>query len=101
MRVVIAGELPLAEDLLELCVEAGHTATLYLVETFAEADLAHQLAEEASLAQAAIECHNESKAAKRRLLEMLDGAQLVFASALACSATESASWMARSNAALA
>lgn len=98
MRVVVAGEQPLAEELVQLCVDAGHETSLYLVETLAEAQRAHQLAEEASLADAALECHNESKAAKRRLIELLDGAQALYVSALACSATEAASWVMRSTA---
>jgi 3-hydroxybutyryl-CoA dehydrogenase len=98
MRIIIAGEQPLAEELLQLCVDAGHETSLYLVETLAEAQRAHQLAEEASLTDVALECHNESKAAKRRLVELLDGAKALHVSALACSVTEAASWVTRSKA---
>jgi 3-hydroxybutyryl-CoA dehydrogenase len=93
MKVVIAGELPLAESLLALCAQAGHEASLYLVETLADAHTAGRLAGEAQAAEVAIECHNESKAGKRRVLELLDGARAVYVSALACSATEAASWL--------
>ena len=95
MRVVIAGELPLAEDLLALCVAAGHAASLFLVETLADAKSVRQLEAEAVIADVAVECHNESKAAKRRLVRMLDGAPVLCISALACSTTEAASWAAR------
>lgn len=95
MNVVIAGEQPLAAELLKLCSEAGHTASLFLMETPREAQTAWQLDEEAHAADIAIECHNESKEAKRRLIEILGQAKVVCASALACSTTEAASWAAR------
>jgi 3-hydroxybutyryl-CoA dehydrogenase len=93
--VVIAGELPLAETVMELCLAAGHDVELFLVETLAEAGTAGRLAQAAAGADAAIECHNESRAAKRRLVELLGGAARLHVSALACSATEAASWAAR------
>jgi 3-hydroxybutyryl-CoA dehydrogenase len=95
MKVVIAGEGPLAADLSKLCTDAGHTVSLFLVETLREAQTAWQLDEEAQSADIAIECHNESKEAKRRLIEIVDSAKIVCASALACSTTEAASWAAR------
>src|SRR3990172_8928291 len=94
MKVVIAGELPLAEELLGLCVAAGREAALYLVETLNDAETAAKLRDDAATAEAAIECHNESKAAKRQLVQMLGGARAIYVSALACSATEAASWAA-------
>ena len=93
MRVVIAGELPLAENVLTLCVAAGHEATLFLVESLADAAGASALAEAARAADMAVECHNESKAGKRRVLALLAEAPAVSVSALACSATEAASWL--------
>jgi 3-hydroxybutyryl-CoA dehydrogenase len=95
LKVVIAGELPLAEDLLGLCAAAGHEATLYLVETLADANTAGRLAADAAQGDVAVECHNESKAAKRRLVELLDGAPALYVSALACGVTEAASWSSR------
>ena len=92
MRVVIAGELPLADDLLQLCTAAGHETTLYVVETLADAQVAGRLALDASQAQAVVECSNKSRAAKRRVVELLAGAPALYVSALACSATEAASW---------
>jgi len=93
MRVVVVGELPLAENVLTLCVAAGHESTLYLVETLREADTAAEVAEAARAADVAVECHNESKAGKRRVLQLLEGAPVIYVSALACSATEAASWL--------
>ncbi len=93
MRVLIAGELPLAENVLTLCAAAGHTADLYLVETLRDAHTAKKLAEAAPSADIAIECHNESKAGKRRVLELLGGAPSIYVCALAASATEAASWL--------
>ena len=84
MKVVIAGEAPLAEELLKLCAEAGHSAALY--------SAAVPVGEEVGVA---LECHNASKAGKRRLIELLGGAQALYVSALACSATEAASWAPR------
>ena len=95
MKVVIAGELPLAEELLNLCAAAGHTTTLYVVETLADAETAGRLAHDSSTADAALECCNESRAAKQRVVALLDGAPALYISALACSATEAASWSAR------
>ncbi len=95
MKVLIAGELPLAEDLLALCVQAGHEASLYLVESLDDANTARRLADEAALADVALECHNESKPAKRRVIELLSPAPALYVCALACSATEAASWTGR------
>lgn len=92
MKVVIAGELPLAEEVLGLCLDAGHEASLYLIESLADSAGAASLEAEAAAADVAIECHNESKGAKRRLVERLAGARALYTSALACSATEAASW---------
>ncbi|MCC7358750.1 MAG: hypothetical protein IT317_04705 [Anaerolineales bacterium] len=93
MKVVIAGELPLAENVLTLCLAAGHAATLFLVESLADAQAAAALAEAARAADLAVECHNESKAGKRRVLHLLAAAPAVCVSALACSATEAAAWL--------
>jgi 3-hydroxybutyryl-CoA dehydrogenase len=81
--------------LLALCVQAGHDASLVLVESLGEASTARRLADEAAQADVALECHNASKAAKRRLIELLAPAPALYVSALACSATEAASWAAR------
>ena len=95
MKVLIAGEAPLAEDVLALCVAAGHETSLYLVETLADAHAAARLAGEAARADVAIECHDESAEAKRRLVGLLEAAPALYVSALACSATQAASWSAR------
>jgi 3-hydroxybutyryl-CoA dehydrogenase len=92
MNVVIAGELPLADDLLRLCVEAGHSTALYLVESLKDTLTAQKLREEAAAANLALECHNESKDGKRNVIELMSGAPVLFVSALACATTEAASW---------
>lgn len=88
MRVVVAGESPLAEAIFQLCVAAGHVAALFRVETLADAFTTERLQAEAARADVAVECHNESREAKARLIELLSGARLLCASALACSTTE-------------
>lgn len=88
MRVVIAGELPLADEVFQLCVAAGHTTSLYLVETLTDAFTTQRLRADADAAAVAVECHNESREAKARLIELLGGARLLCASALACATTE-------------
>jgi 3-hydroxybutyryl-CoA dehydrogenase len=95
MKVVIAGELPLADEVLGLCLAAGHEASLYLVETLADSGGGANLEQDAAAADVAVECYNESKPAKRRLVERLGEAGALLVSALACSATEAASWAAR------
>lgn len=95
MKVVIAGEQPLADEVFQLCVEAGHVSSLYLVETLTDAFTTQRLRAEAEAADVAVECHNESREAKARVIELLGGAPLVCASALACSTTEIASCAAR------
>jgi len=95
MRVVIAGEPPLAEDIMHLCADAGHDTAFFLVETLAHSQRALDLIDAATGADVAIECHNESKAAKRQLVKMMEGAKTIYVSALACSATEAASWATR------
>lgn len=95
MKVVIVGELPLAEELLALCSGAGHETGLYLVESLGDAASVGRLESEAGGADVAVECHNESKDGKRQLVGLLHGARAIFVSALACSTTEAASWAAR------
>jgi 3-hydroxybutyryl-CoA dehydrogenase len=80
---------------LELCLAAGHSASLYLIESLADSAGGASLEAEAATADVAIECHNESKGAKRRMVERLAGAGALYACALACSTTEAASWAAR------
>lgn len=95
MKVIIAGENPLAEELHRLCQAAGHEASFYLVETLAQTQKAMELIDDTTGADVAIECHNETKPAKRQLLKMLEGAKLILTSAMACSTTEAASWLTR------
>ncbi len=94
MKVVLVGEQPLADALLKLCAAAGHETVFFLVETLRDSQSVMHLGEDAASADVVIECHNESKAAKRQLLETIGKAKLILTSALACSTTEAASWAA-------
>ena len=94
MKVLVAGQRPLAEDVLALCLSAGHAATLYLADG-AEAIQFDELPAVAAGANLAIECHDESREVKRRIVSALDAAPALYVSALSCAVTESASWSAR------
>jgi hypothetical protein len=65
------------------------------VESLQEANTAERLAGEAALADVALECHNESKAARRRVIVLLAGTPALYVSAQAGWATEAASWTGR------
>lgn len=74
MRVVIAGELPLVEEVGLLCQQAGHDCVLYLVEDFFSAIESGLMMAEAQHVDVAIEVHNESADAKQELLLSLSQA---------------------------
>ncbi|MFQ5399590.1 MAG: 3-hydroxyacyl-CoA dehydrogenase family protein [Anaerolineae bacterium] len=97
MKVVIAGEMPLLEEVGQLCIRAGHDTTLYLVEDFTAAVQNGGDMPEAAEADVVIELHNESAAAKKALLSALGGTvrrdALLLTTALATSATLAASWV--------
>lgn len=97
MKVVVAGERPFVEQVGQLCTEAGHDTVLYLVENFMSAVRSGWSMDGAAGADVAIELQNESAAAKEELLGALGGYlppdALVFASALATSATQAAAWI--------
>lgn len=97
MKVVIAGELPLVEEVGRLCEAAGHECILFLVEDFFSAIESGMLMDEASNVNVAIELHNESADAKQELLLSLGQAipenALLLSSALSTSVTQAASWM--------
>jgi 3-hydroxybutyryl-CoA dehydrogenase len=98
MNILLVGESPLIEELAEACVAAGHGVSLVLVEQLADAEAFASLRDQAAGADVALEAHNETKAAKRRLVQLLDEAlppeRLLLVSCLACSATEAAGWTA-------
>jgi 3-hydroxybutyryl-CoA dehydrogenase len=79
---------------LALCLNAGYAATLYLTDG-AAAIQAEELKAAAADADMAIECHDESREAKQRVIAALDSAPALYVSALSCSVTEAASWSAR------
>jgi 3-hydroxybutyryl-CoA dehydrogenase len=99
MKVVVAGELPLVEEVTAMCVAAGHDTHTYLVEDFLSAVESGFLLEDVSDADVVIELHNESAAAKHELLLALGDAvpfrALILSSALAISATQAAAWLPR------
>lgn len=97
MNVIIAGEIPLVEELTHRCVDANHSTTAYLVEDFLSAVQSGYVLGEMSEIDVAIEVHNESAAAKQELLLALSNAipesALLLTSALATSTTLAAAWV--------
>ena len=97
MKVVVAGEMPLVEEVGQLCRQAGHDTALYLVEDFFSAVQSGWAMSEAVGVDVAIELHNESAAAKEELLRALGDTiprdALLLTSALATSATQAAAWV--------
>ena len=96
MRVVIAGELPMIQDVSQLCANAGYDVHVFLVEDFLSAIESGYLLDKIGAVEVAIELHNESTAAKQELILALDNALspdcLLLTSALATSATQAAAW---------
>jgi 3-hydroxybutyryl-CoA dehydrogenase len=99
MRVLIAGEIPFIDEVGRLCRAAAHDTTIFLVEDFLGAIEAGYALERLAEVEIAIELHNESAAAKQELLltlsDHLPPDALILTSALATSATQAASWVAR------
>ncbi len=98
MKIIIAGEMPFLQGIGQICAEAGHDTTLFLVEDFYSAIESGLMMDEAGDADVAIDLHNESAEAKQELMLSLAQAipeqALVLTSALPTSTTEAASWMA-------
>lgn len=97
MNIVIAGELPLTEELASLIVGRGHNVDIVLVEDVLTVDESGYTAETAGKADIVIELLNESSKAKRALLSaitpVIPDDAIVLTSAMANSATEAASWI--------
>jgi 3-hydroxybutyryl-CoA dehydrogenase len=95
-KVVIAGESPLVEDLSALCVDAGHSVAMYLVEDLIDPNALHRLADDAKNANVAIDVMVESIETKRDLVRALDNALPADAPLLSASmsvtATQICSW---------
>lgn len=96
MKIVLAGETPFVQEVAQLCRDAGHKTTAYLVEDFydaMESGYVDQLGEVDVL----VDLVNEAKLTKQELLTGLMAAlphsALVLTSALPVSATEVASWL--------
>jgi len=71
MKVIVAGELPLLEEITALTAAAGHNTDAYLVEDFMSAVESGYVFDQTSEIDVAIEVHNESAAAKQELLMAL------------------------------
>jgi 3-hydroxybutyryl-CoA dehydrogenase len=99
MKVVIAGEMPLVDEIGRLCRKTSHETAIYLVEDFFGALEAGYALEQLADVEIGIEAHNESAAAKQELLlamgTYLPTDALILTSALATSATQAAAWVAR------
>lgn len=99
MRVVIAGESPFVEEVTRLCERTHHKTTMFLVEDFFDALEAGYALENLADTEVIIELHNESAPAKQELLLSISAYMpedaLIMTSALATSATQAASWVAR------
>lgn len=99
MKVIVAGELPLVEEIGALCLEKGHSTSVVLVEDFMNAIESGMVWDEgtASDVDVVVEVLNQSAEAKRQLLIGLGQAvpeeALFLTSALATGATEAASWL--------
>ena len=97
MKVIVAGELPLVEEITQFCLQAGHDTMMYLVENFLSAIQSGFVFDDSQDADVVIELHNESSAAKHELLMALGNVispnTLVLTSVLATSTTQAAAWM--------
>ena len=99
MNVVVAGELPLVEEVTLLCANAGHLTTAYLVEDFYSAVQSGYIFDQSPTVDVVMELHNESAAAKQELLYALANAvsdeSLMMTSAMATSTTQAAAWVSK------
>lgn len=97
MDIVLAGELPLVEELTDICINRGYECDTYLVEDFLSAVQSGYVIDESQEVEAVIEVHNESAPAKKELLLALAHAipqqSLILTSALPTSVTQAASWV--------
>lgn len=96
MKILLAGESPLAEELSDLGRQAGYEVSLYLIEDLEDEQGLERILVDAAEADVAIELMNASKESKRETIELLAEAlsakALLLASCLTASATEMASW---------
>lgn len=98
MKVIVAGEYPLAWDIGQLCLDGGHETHIYVAEDLYDAQASGSMLDGVTNVDLAIEAQNETVGAKRELLSALalvmhDDAP-VLSSTMVCSATETASWIA-------
>ncbi|MCB8965324.1 MAG: 3-hydroxyacyl-CoA dehydrogenase family protein [Chloroflexota bacterium] len=97
MNILIAGEMPFLQEVGQLCIDAGHNTTLYLVEDLLGAAESSSLMTDLSQVDVAIELHHESTTTKEALLRTLGKTlppeALVLTSVLNTSTTQAAAWM--------
>lgn len=95
-RVLLIGELPLADELARLCTDAGSLVSVYLVEETLGADGLERIRRDAAVAGIAIEAMSESIEIKRSIVAVLDAALppdvLLLTSALSTTATQAGGW---------
>lgn len=97
MKVIVAGEYPLAWEIGQLCLEGGHETHVYVAEDLYDVQASGSIMEEVANAGVAIDVQNESLDAKLELLfslmQVVPDDALVLSSTMVCSATETASWI--------
>jgi 3-hydroxybutyryl-CoA dehydrogenase len=96
LKVLIAGEAPLVEELAAVCIDAGHAVVVFLLEDLIDASGLAQLAKAATSSDIAIEAVVASIETKRAVVDILDRSlppdRLIVAAALSVTATQIAAW---------
>lgn len=99
MKVIVAGEYPLAWDVGQLCHKGGHDTHIYVAEDIFDAEASSSIMDDVANADLAIEVQNETVEAKQALLSALvqdlSDHVPILSSTMVCSATEAASWIPR------
>ncbi|MFW6096587.1 MAG: 3-hydroxyacyl-CoA dehydrogenase family protein [Chloroflexota bacterium] len=97
MKVIVAGEYPLAWDIGQLCLDVGHETHIYVAEDLYDAQASGSMMDGVADVDLAIEAQNETVEAKRELLlalaQVIPDDAPVLSSTMVCSATEAASWI--------
>lgn len=97
MKVIVAGEYPLAWEIGQLCLNGGHETHIYVAEDMHDSLASGSLIKEVANAAVAIDVQNESLDAKQELLvsltQVVPHDALILSSTMVCSATETTSWI--------
>jgi len=95
-HVLLIGEMPLVDELADLCSDTGHAVSSYLVEDLVDAEALDRVRGDAEYADVAIDVMSESIDTKRSVIAALDAAlppdALLIPSALTMTVTLAASW---------